>query len=42
MGLRVQAIKMQDKDLWIDVGTPQTYWKALSQTFEFFDSSNTT
>ncbi|KFM22206.1 UTP--glucose-1-phosphate uridylyltransferase protein [Marine Group I thaumarchaeote SCGC AAA799-B03] len=33
-GLRVYAMKMKDDDLWIDVGSPETYWDAQSKTYE--------
>lgn len=35
-GLGVTAIKLQESDIWIDVGSPETYWLALSQTHNHF------
>jgi len=36
LGLEVTAIKLQESDIWIDVGSPETYWLALSQTHNHF------
>lgn len=35
-GLGITAIELQDSDIWIDVGSPETYWQALFQTHEYF------
>jgi len=35
-GLVVTAIKLRESDIWIDVGSPETYWLALSQTHNHF------
>jgi UTP--glucose-1-phosphate uridylyltransferase len=35
-GLPVSASKMSSLDLWIDVGTPETYWEAQSSTYSKF------
>jgi len=36
-GLEVTAKELDNKDIWIDVGTPETYWSALNQTFHHFN-----
>lgn len=33
---KVVAIKMKNTDLWIDVGSPETYWLAQSSTYDFY------
>ncbi|MEW6604505.1 MAG: sugar phosphate nucleotidyltransferase, partial [Thermoproteota archaeon] len=33
LGKRVIAIKMKRDDLWIDIGTPNTYWDALRTSY---------
>jgi UTP--glucose-1-phosphate uridylyltransferase len=35
-GLPVAASKLSSNDLWIDVGTPETYWEAQSSTYSRF------
>jgi UTP--glucose-1-phosphate uridylyltransferase len=35
---QVAALKLSDRDLWIDVGTPETYWEAQSSTYSMFKS----
>lgn len=32
-GKTVIAVEMNSKDLWIDVGTPKSYWEALSNSY---------
>ena len=34
-GLEVTAIELQNSDIWIDVGSPNTYWQALHQTYQY-------
>jgi len=38
-GLEVTAQELHDSDIWIDVGSPETYWQALYQTHQFFSLS---
>jgi len=35
-GLEVTATELRDSDIWIDVGSPETYWLALNQTHQHF------
>ncbi|NWG36475.1 UTP--glucose-1-phosphate uridylyltransferase [Nitrososphaera sp.] len=35
-GLQVMASKLSSHDMWIDVGTPETYWEAQSSTYNRF------
>jgi len=35
-GLEVSASELLASDIWIDVGTPETYWQALTQTHQYF------
>jgi UTP--glucose-1-phosphate uridylyltransferase len=35
-GLKVNAAKIQAGEYWLDVGTPETYWKALSSSHRKF------
>jgi len=35
-GLGVTALELRKSDIWIDVGSPETYWAALSQTHQHF------
>ncbi|WP_415280938.1 UTP--glucose-1-phosphate uridylyltransferase [Candidatus Nitrososphaera sp. FF02] len=35
---KVVAFKLSSRDLWIDVGTPETYWEAQSSTYSMFKS----
>lgn len=37
-GFDVTAYELRNSDIWIDVGTPETYWMALSQTYQHFKS----
>jgi len=37
-GFDVTASLLRNSDIWIDVGTPETYWLALSQTYKYFKS----
>jgi len=37
-GLEVTAIELNKSDIWIDVGSPETYWKALYQTHNYFST----
>ena len=37
-GLEVSALPLRDSDIWIDVGSPETYWQALSQTHQHFST----
>ncbi|MFQ6075887.1 MAG: UTP--glucose-1-phosphate uridylyltransferase [Candidatus Bathyarchaeia archaeon] len=32
-GLKVFAIELGENELWLDIGTPNTYWEALSQSY---------
>ena len=34
--LGVTALELSKSDIWIDVGSPETYWLALSQTHQHF------
>jgi len=36
MGLSSYALKMGPKDIWLDIGTIQTYWNALETSFSRF------
>lgn len=36
---KVVASKLLPSDLWIDVGTPETYWQAQSATYQRFKAS---
>ncbi|MEM2140958.1 sugar phosphate nucleotidyltransferase [Nitrososphaera sp.] len=38
-GLRVTASKLARTDLWVDVGTPETYWDAQSSTYNKFKNA---
>jgi len=38
-GCQVIASKLNDSDIWIDVGRPETYWDALFQTHKYFKNS---
>jgi UTP--glucose-1-phosphate uridylyltransferase len=34
-GLKVQAIKLKDDEMRLDVGTPETYWEAITLSHKF-------
>lgn len=36
MGLGSYALKMNPRDIWLDIGTIETYWNALKTSFERF------
>ena len=33
-GLKVRAVQLKKGEFWLDVGTPETYWQALSMSHE--------
>jgi len=35
-GKTVKALELSKSDIWIDVGSPQTYWNALNYTHKYF------
>jgi UTP--glucose-1-phosphate uridylyltransferase len=35
-GLNVYAIRLNHSDAWLDIGSPETYWDALSLSYEYF------
>ncbi|MCP8310253.1 MAG: hypothetical protein L6N95_04275 [Candidatus Methylarchaceae archaeon HK01B] len=35
-GLRVNAIKLKEDEIRLDIGTPETYWAALSLSYKYF------
>jgi UTP--glucose-1-phosphate uridylyltransferase len=35
-GLNVCAVQLKDSDLWLDIGSPETYWDALSLSYQHF------
>ena len=35
-GREVRAVKVTEGELWMDVGTPETYWRALEDSHAFF------
>jgi len=35
-GLGVTALELKSSDIWVDVGSPETYWLALKQTHQYF------
>jgi len=35
-GLRVYAVKMKEHEIRLDIGTPETYWEALSLSYKYF------
>jgi len=34
-GMEVTALELANSDIWIDVGSAETYWKALNQTYQY-------
>ncbi len=36
MGLGTYALKMRSNDIWLDIGTIETYWDALKASFDHF------
>lgn len=36
MGLNVYAVKMREDEIRLDIGTPETYWEALSLSYKYF------
>ena len=36
MGLSVYAVKMREDEIRLDIGTPETYWEALSLSYKYF------
>ena len=39
-GLKVTAVKLDKDEFWLDVGSPQTYWKALCQAHRFYEEGD--
>lgn len=37
-GLKVTAVKLNDGEMWLDVGSPQAYWDVLQRSHDFFDN----
>jgi UTP--glucose-1-phosphate uridylyltransferase len=37
-GNKVRAIILDESDLWLDIGTPETYWDAQRLSYEYFKS----
>jgi UTP--glucose-1-phosphate uridylyltransferase len=35
-GLNVCAVRLKDSDVWLDIGSPETYWDALSLSYQHF------
>lgn len=40
-GKDVSAIKLDQRDLWLDIGTPETYWDAQRLSYEYFKRRST-
>ena len=38
-GLNVCAVKLGSDDVWLDIGSPETYWEALSLSYRPFQQS---
>ncbi len=38
-GLNVCAVKLGSDDVWLDIGSPETYWKALNLSYRPFHSN---
>jgi len=38
-GHRVTAVKMNSDDVWLDIGTPESYWNALEFTYKYYSAS---
>lgn len=34
-GLKVTAVKLENSEFWLDVGTPETYWRALDHSHTY-------
>lgn len=39
-GLSVYAIRLNQNDLRLDIGTPKTYWEALSSSYRYFSNGS--
>jgi len=37
--LHVNSLELNDSDIWVDVGSPETYWNALSQTYAHYSGN---
>ena len=37
-GKRIVASELLDSDIWIDVGSAETYWDALNKTHQYFSN----
>jgi len=35
-GLNVCAVRLNHNDAWLDIGSPETYWDALSLSYQYF------
>jgi len=40
-GFKVTAVKLEVDEFWLDVGSPQAYWDALSCSYVFWKNKNT-
>ena len=39
-GFKVQAVKLRNNEMRLDVGTPATYWHAITNSYEHSQKSN--